>query len=103
MPGIFSKTATQVLIIGNFPLFVFMFFTGAMFPVDLKPWFSVEGYEISAISLLSPTHAVSALNKLLNMQLGFPDIIPEIICLCILSIIYLLGGMWLYSSRHMKL
>lgn len=97
----FSKTATQVLIIGNFPLFIFMFFTGAMFPVNLKPWFSLCDYEISAISLLSPTHAVSALNKILVMQLGLKDILPEITCLCLLSIAYLIGGMWIYTRKHL--
>ncbi|MBN1158518.1 MAG: ABC transporter permease [Bacteroidales bacterium] len=99
----FSKTATQVLIIGNFPLFIFMFFTGAMFPVNLKPWFSVQGYEISAISLLSPTHAVSALNKIMIMQLNLKDVLQEIICLCLLSMIYLAGGMWVYNRKHMTI
>lgn len=99
----FSKNATQVLIIGNFPLFLFMFFTGAMFPMNAAPIFTIRGYGISLISLMSPTHAVSSLNKLLIMQEGFSAIVPEIICLVILSILYFAGGNWAFRKRHMRL
>jgi ABC-2 type transport system permease protein len=97
----FSRSVTQVLIIGNFPLFIFMFFTGAMFPMNLTPWFSIKGYGFSVISLMSPTHAVSALNKLLIMQEGLPDIMPEVICLLVLCVVYFAGGIWVYRRRHM--
>ncbi|HJX70380.1 MAG TPA: ABC transporter permease [Bacteroidales bacterium] len=99
----FSKTVTQVLVVGNFPLFLFMFFSGAMFPIQTKPWFSVAGYEISLISLLSPNHAVSALSKVLFMQEGFTAIIPELFSLLILSFIYGIIGSWLYYRRHLKI
>ena len=99
----FSKTVTQVLVVGNFPLFVFMFFSGAMFPIEAKPWFSVAGYEISVISLLSPSHAVSALNKVLFMQERFTAIIPEVTSLIILSLIYGMAGSWLYYRRHLRI
>jgi ABC-2 type transport system permease protein len=97
----FSKSVTQVLIIGNFPLFIFMFFTGAMFPMNITPWFSVKGYGFSVISLMSPTHAVSALNKLLIMKEGLSAVMPEIISIIILSALYFTGGIWLYRKRHM--
>jgi ABC-2 type transport system permease protein len=97
----FSKTVTQVLIIGNFPLFLFMFFTGAMFPMNVKPWFFAGGYPISLISLMSPSHSVSALKKLLIMQKGLPDIIPELLCLIILCLAYFSLGLWVYRKRHM--
>jgi ABC-type multidrug transport system permease subunit len=99
----FSKSATQVLIIGNFPLFLFMFFTGAMFPMNSAPLFTIQGYEISLISLMSPTHAVSSLNKLLIMKEGFSGIVPEVICLVILSILYFAGGNWIFRRRHMQI
>lgn len=98
----FSRSVTQVLIIGNFPLFLFMFFTGAMFPINLSPSFSVGNYGFSVISLMSPTHAVSALNKLLVMQEGFSGILPEIISLVILCILYFALGIWVYRKRHMR-
>lgn len=99
----FSKTVTQVLIVGNFPLFIFMFFSGAMFPIQAKPWFSVAGYEITVVSLLSPSHAVSALGKVLFMQEGLTAIIPEMISLIILSFVYGITGGWLYYRRHLRI
>jgi ABC-type multidrug transport system permease subunit len=98
----FSRSVTQVLIIGNFPLFLFMFFTGAMFPMNMPTWFSIQGYGFSLISLMSPTHAVSALNKLMIMQQGFTAIIPEILALTVLCTVYFAGGIWAYRSRHMR-
>ena len=98
----FSKSVTQVLIAGNFPLFLFMFFSGAMFPLNVNEWFTVGDYGISVISLLSPSHAVSALNKVLIMQQGFEKIIPEISMLILLSLIYFLAGVWSYHRRHMR-
>ena len=99
----FSKNITQVLIIGNFPLFLFMFFTGAMFPINISPLFSIRGYGISVISLMSPTHAVSALSKLLIMKEGFSDVVPETVSLLILSILYFAGGIWVFRKRHMMI
>lgn len=98
----FSKSVTQVLIAGNFPLFLFMFFSGAMFPLNVNEWFSIGDYGISIISLLSPAHAVSALNKILIMQQGFSGIITEIILLILLSSIYFIIGVWFFRKRHMK-
>ena len=97
----FSKSVTQVLIIGNFPLFIFMFFTGAMFPMNVTPWFTVGGYPVSLISLMSPTHSVSALSKVLVMQQGFTDILPELISITLLSLVYFFLGIWAYRKRHM--
>ncbi len=98
----FSKTVTQVLIAGNFPLFLFMFFSGVMFPLSTNEWFSIGDYSVSIISLLSASPAVSALNKILIMQQGLAEVIPEIIMLVLLSTVYFLIGVWFYRRRHMR-
>jgi len=72
-----------------------------MFPMNATPWFTINGYGISLISLMSPTHAVSALNKLLIMQEGFSGIVPEALCLVILCLMYFTGGIWVFRKRHM--
>ena len=43
----FTKTATEVLIVGNFPLFLLMFFTGVAIPIQAKELFSIGGYPIT--------------------------------------------------------
>ena len=98
-----TKTANEVLVAGNFPLFLFMFFTGAAFPFRSEGIFSIYGYPVSLQGLMSPTHSISALNKLMIMQMKLTDIIPEIIALIILTLIYFITGMILFSRRHMQL
>jgi ABC-2 type transport system permease protein len=98
-----TKTANEVLVVGNFPLALFMFFTGAAFPFRSEGFFTLFGYPVSLQGLMSPTHAISALNKILIMQMKLRDIIPEIISLIILTIIYFLVGMILFRRNHMKL
>jgi ABC-2 type transport system permease protein len=98
----FSKSVTQVLIAGNFPLFLFMFFSGVMFPLNTGEWFSIGNYGVSVISLLSASPAVSALNKILIMQQGLADILPEIFMLILLTTIYFFAGVFFYRRRHMR-
>ena len=98
-----TKTANEVLIAGNFPLFLFMFFTGAAFPFKSEGLFTIFGYPVSLQGLMSPTHAISALNKIMMMQMKLSDIIPELVSLIILTLIYFLIGMVLFQKRHMQL
>ena len=97
-----TKTANEVLVVGNFPLFLFMFFTGAAFPMQGKALFTVAGYPITLQGLMSPTHSISALNKVSIMNMGLKDILPEITALIIITIIYFIIGVWAFQRRHMK-
>jgi len=98
-----TKTVNEVLIIGNFPLFLFMFFTGAAFPIEGKALFSISGYSISIQGLMSPTHAISALKKVLIMEMNMTDIIPEIISILILSVLYFAVGVLAFKRMHMRI
>ncbi|MBI2967644.1 MAG: ABC transporter permease [Bacteroidetes bacterium] len=97
------KTINHVLVIGNFPLFLFMFFSGSMFPLETKTLFNIGDYNFTMNGILSPSHAVSALNKILIMKEGFSEILPEIGSLTVLSVIYFAIGIFLYHRRHMKI
>jgi len=98
----FTKTVNEILVVGNFPLFLFMFFTGAAFPLQGKEIFSVAGYSVSLQGLMSPTHAISALKKTLVMDLGMGDIMPEILSIVLLTLLYFLVGVWFFKRRHMR-
>ncbi len=97
-----TKSVNEVLIVGNFPLFIFMFFSGAAFPIKAKELFSIAGYPISWQSLMSPSHAISALNKIWIMGMDFKDILPELIALLLISFLYFFIGAWLFNYRHMR-
>ena len=97
-----TKSVNDILIIGNFPFFLFIFFSDLIFPLNLDKVATIGGYNLGLNFILSPVHAVSALKKLLIMQMGFKDILPELISLCLLSLIYFLIGAWWFKRRHLK-
>jgi ABC-2 type transport system permease protein len=98
-----TRTVNEVLVIGNFPLFLFMFFTGAAFPMSSGDMFVFAGYHFPIHGLMSPTHAISALNKVLIMNAGIGEIIPELVSLCGLAIVYFIIGAWAFRWRHMRM
>ena len=65
--------------------------------------FSVAGYPVTVQGLMSPTHAISAANKVLILGMGLRDIVPEIIALLALTLIYFLIGAWAFQRRHMTI
>lgn len=99
----FTKTVNQVLVVGNFPLFLFMFFTGAMMPVHGPTLFSFASYDFTVAGFLSPYHAVRALKKVSLFEAGITDIWPELLCLAGITILYFIIGSWWYKRRHLSL
>jgi len=98
----FTRTVTQVLVVGNFPLFLFMFFTGAMFPVNAPEWIRIGDYGISITGLMSPSHGVSALYDLLIVKKQLADIVPQLLSLVVISAVYFAIGLWFFKRRHMR-
>jgi ABC-2 type transport system permease protein len=98
-----TRSAAEVLVVGNFPMFLFMFFTGAAFPLKSNALFTVADYPISIMGLMTPTHAISALNKTLVMNMDFKSIAPEIISIVLLTIVYFAIGAIIFKRRHLKL
>jgi ABC-2 type transport system permease protein len=98
----FTKTVNEILIVGNFPLFLFMFFTGAAFPIEGKPLFHLAGYPVSVQGLMSPTHSIQAMKKVMILHMDFRDIIPEMLAVVILSVIYFIVGVWFFRKKHMR-
>lgn len=98
-----TRSANEVLIVGNFPMFLFMFFTGAAFPLKSEPVFLLAGYPVSIQGLMTPVHAISALNKTLIFNLGFQEIVPELIAITLLTLIYFFIGAIFFQYRHLKL
>lgn len=97
-----TKSANEVLIVGNFPLFLFMFFSGTVFPIHGTTLFSFAGYDVTLPGLLSTYHGVEALKKITIFNSGFAEIWPELTCLVALSVIYFAIGYWIYRRRHMR-
>jgi len=97
------KTVNEVLIIGNFPLLLFMFFTGAAFPINSTSNIEIFNYPLTFQSLMSPTPAVLATKKILVMGMGLNNVIPELSAIVVLTIIYFIVGLLFFHYRHMRL
>lgn len=97
-----TKSANEVLVVGNFPMFLFMFFTGAAFPLQSDALFTIQGYPLNFQSLMTPTHAISALQKTLNMGMGISDIYGELISILVLSVFYFITGGIAFRWRHLR-
>ena len=96
------RSVKEVAIIGTFPLFLLMFFTGAAFPVTGGRLFTIGSYQVMLNDILSPKFAVEALNKVLIRGLDVKDTIPEMIALVVLTGLYFVTGTWLFRRRHMR-
>jgi hypothetical protein len=80
-----------------------MFFTGAAFPLNNDALFTIAGYPVYLQALMTPSHAISALNKTLIMNMDLSDIIPEIISIIVLTLFsFFIGGL-IFKRRHLKL
>ena len=87
----------MVMIVGNFPLFVLMFFTGSMFPMPRNEIIAGLAWN----DLLPPTHAVIALNKIFTFNAGFTEIGYDFMMLLILTVAYYSIGFYLFKRNHL--
>jgi len=96
-----TKSVNEVLVVGNFPLFLFMFFSGTVFPIQGATLFTFGGYAVTIPGLMSTYHSTDALKEILIYQAGFNQIWPQLVSLICLTVIYFLIGYWIYRKRHM--
>ncbi len=97
----FSRSVSQAFIIANFPLGLFMFFSGAIFPLPKLVIFRLAGHDVGLFDFLPPAHAVVALNKVLTLGAGLQDVAFELTALILLSLLYFGVGVWLFQRLHM--
>jgi len=96
------RSVKEVAILGTFPLFLLMFFTGAAFPIHGGYLFSIGEHQVMLNDILSPKFAVDALNKVLIRGMEMKETIPDIIALVVLTLLYFVTGTWAFKGRHMR-
>jgi ABC-2 type transport system permease protein len=97
----FARTLTQAFLIANFPLALFMFFSGSIYPIPRVNLFTLGGHGFALFDLLPPTHAVVALNKVFVLGAGLSDVAFELAALTVLSVAYFAVGVWLFRRTHL--
>jgi ABC-2 type transport system permease protein len=97
----FSRNVSQAFVIANFPLGLFMFFSGTVYPLPRVEVFSIGSQSIGLYDILAPTHAVAALNKVFVLGVGAGEVVYELVSLVVLSVIYFGVGVWLFQRRKL--
>ncbi len=98
----YLRTMFDLLTIGCFPFFVFMFFSGGMFPLPPVRVFSIGDRVIELNEVLSTTHAITAMQKVLNGGASIGEIRYELAAMAILTVLYFALGVTLFTRRHMR-
>ncbi len=96
------RSVKDVAIIGTFPLFLLMFFSGAAFPISGGRLLSMGRITLHFNDILSPTWAVNALHKVLVRGMDSRETLPEISALVLLTLIYFAVGVVAFRRRHMR-
>lgn len=99
----FCKNATIFVVAGQFPLFVLIFFSGAMIPIPRNPMFYLFDNGICWNDFLPVGMSVTALNGVFNDGKSIFDLNFQIIYSSIISITYLIIGLYLFNKKHLKL
>lgn len=97
------KNATVFVIAGQIPLFVLIFFTGAMIPIPRNPFFYIFNHGVCWNDFLPATLAVTTLNSIFNDGQSLPNLITPLSLLLIVSIFYLTIGLYLFQKKHLEL
>lgn len=98
----FLNTVFDVLTIGCFPFFIFMFFSGCMFPLPKMTLFTLAGKSFGITDILSLTHTANAFHKILNYGVGLNGVAFEIIMIVLLTLVYFIIGVALYQKRKLS-
>ena len=98
----FCRSIKDIAIVGTFPMLIFMFFTGAALPVGGGVLFSIGDFEFTLNGILSPTHAITALNKVLILGQKPVQTLPDIYALVVMTVIYFILGICAFNRRHIR-
>jgi ABC-2 type transport system permease protein len=98
----FSRTVGRAAIIANFPLLLLLFLSGSIFPLPSPPLFTIGERAIRLFDFLPTSHAVIALNKVLNLGAGVDGIAYELTALLILTAVLFAVGIWLFRRLQMN-
>lgn len=98
----FSRSTSDILILGNLPYFLLFLLSGA-FPVPRINIVSFSNHSIAVNDIFPTTPAMTALKLVMDHGKGLNDVMFEIIMIVVLTIIYFVVGIYLFSRKHMKL
>ncbi|MGA9141190.1 MAG: ABC transporter permease [Methanocella sp.] len=97
----FLRSIFDLMTIGCFPFFILMFFSGGMFPLPALHVFTLFGHAINVNDVLPTTHAIFAIDRILNYGTGLAGLQFEIGALAVLTVAYFVIGLWLFKKKYL--
>jgi len=98
----FSRSEGAANGIGTVVMVVYVFLSGAVFPMPTTPLFYLGGHMVQLYDILPSMHAGEALRRVLIYGDGIPSIAYELTLLVIQSLLLLALGAWLYQRKMLK-
>lgn len=98
----FCKNATVFVIAGQFPLFVLVFFSGAMMPVPRHPLLHLWENAVCWNDLLPTGMSVVALNGVFNDGKSVADLSFPLFFSLVLSVLYFVVGIYFFNQKQLK-
>jgi ABC-2 type transport system permease protein len=97
----FCSSVKDVMIIGNFPYFFLLLFSGVM-PLPSADLMTLAGHRLGVGSLFPLSFGVKALEGMMNYGLGPGDLAFELIALILLTAAWFLVGFLLFRFRRLR-
>ncbi|MFZ4617818.1 MAG: ABC transporter permease [Rectinemataceae bacterium] len=97
----FCSSVKDVMIIGNFPYFFLLLFSGAM-PLPSADLMTLAGHPLGVGSLFPLSFGVKALEGMMNYGLGPGDLAFELVALILLTAAWFLVGFLLFRFRRLR-
>ena len=100
--SVFCGSVRDVMIIGNFPYFFLLFFSGII-PLPVVSLFKIGSVTVTPDHFFPMHYGILAMNRILNFGAGLGDILPELAAVLVLTLVYFAVGLGLFYRRHMRL
>jgi ABC-2 type transport system permease protein len=96
----FIRTMFGLLTLGCFPFFLLVFFSDCFFPLPKINLFQIAANQIYLTDILPTAIATRVFDKILNHNSGLSEILFELICILVLSLLYFFIGVWLFKRKY---
>lgn len=99
----FSESVIRAFLLSVIPFMVSVFFSGSVYPFPKIGIGQLGERTIGLFDFLPATHAVTGLHKILTFGINPGGLLYESMALIFLSLLTYLGGILVFSRKHLKL
>lgn len=98
----FARNDGEAANLGGVVMVVMVMMSGAIYPMPDAPIATIAGQTIQLYDILPPTHASEAMRRVLVLGEGAGAIAYELVAMVVLSVLFLMIGVFLYQRLQMR-